>query len=127
MFGFPRSSNMPKPPPPAQFTALRLLSHPRRFLLMSLLAEAAGPVPSADLGRRLRLKPSTLSGHLHELERAGLVELRPQADRTLLVAGRAEGVLGLAKLLATMGQRMAGRQPRRASTASAADGGLPPF
>ncbi len=54
--------------------AFSALAHETRLAVFRLLVrEGPGGVPALEIARRLDAKPSTLSGHLAVLKRAGLV------------------------------------------------------
>ena len=60
---------------PAAIDAFAALAHPTRLEVFRLLIQQAPvAVPSLTIADRLGAKPSTLSGHLSTLKRAGLVE-----------------------------------------------------
>jgi ArsR family transcriptional regulator, arsenate/arsenite/antimonite-responsive transcriptional repressor len=58
--------------------ALSALAHEQRLRVFRLLVKA-GPegLPAGRIGTKLRSAPSSLSFHLKELDRAGLVTARP--------------------------------------------------
>jgi DNA-binding transcriptional ArsR family regulator len=59
-------------------TALGALAHENRLAVVRLLLEHAPEgLPAGAIGERLGLAPATLSFHLKELARAGLVAARP--------------------------------------------------
>lgn len=69
--------------------AFAALGHPARlFLLRALLACWPERIASAALGDLVGVPPSTLSGHLAALERAGLVSGRRQGRHLLVQADR---------------------------------------
>lgn len=54
--------------------AFSALAHETRLSVFRLLVrEGPAPMPALEIARRLEAKPSTLSGHLAILKRAGLV------------------------------------------------------
>jgi ArsR family transcriptional regulator len=62
----------------AAVAALGALGHDNRLAVVRLLLEhAPGGLPAGAIGERLGLAPATLSFHLKELARAGLVATRP--------------------------------------------------
>lgn len=62
----------------ATFTAL---AEPNRLRIVEFLR--AGPRPVGEIGRRLRLRQPQASKHLRVLKEAGLVAVRPEAQRRL--------------------------------------------
>ncbi|HSQ59435.1 MAG TPA: metalloregulator ArsR/SmtB family transcription factor [Acidobacteriota bacterium] len=62
----------------ATFTAL---AEPNRLRIVELLR--SGPRPVGEIGRRLRLRQPQASKHLRILKEAGLVAVRPEAQRRL--------------------------------------------
>ncbi|HET8873924.1 MAG TPA: metalloregulator ArsR/SmtB family transcription factor [Gaiellaceae bacterium] len=64
-----------------QFAALEVLAEPRRRAILDLLRDGERPV--GDLVDRLGLSQPGVSKHLRVLKDAGLVEVRPEAQRRL--------------------------------------------
>ena len=63
--------------------AFRALAHPRRAMIFRLLAAHPEAGDSFDiLARALGLPPSTVTPHLREMERCGLVCRQRRGDRT---------------------------------------------
>lgn len=64
----------------AVVAALAALAHESRLAIFRLLVEA-GPcgLPAGKIGERLGIPPATLSFHLKELNRAGLLVPRPES------------------------------------------------
>ncbi|MBK5924686.1 helix-turn-helix transcriptional regulator [Rhodovulum sulfidophilum] len=79
--------------------AFGALAHDTRLQIFRLLVQR-GPMgtPAMEVGRLLDLKPSTLSGHLATLKRAGLVETERQ-HREVLYSPRFDAVNGLVRFL----------------------------
>ncbi|EAQ04127.1 transcriptional regulator, ArsR family protein [Pseudooceanicola batsensis HTCC2597] len=79
--------------------AFGALAHDTRLQIFRLLVQR-GPAgtPAMEVGRLLDLKPSTLSGHLATLKRAGLVQAERQ-HREVLYAPRLQTVNGLVRFL----------------------------
>ncbi|MCE8421241.1 metalloregulator ArsR/SmtB family transcription factor, partial [Rhodovulum sulfidophilum] len=77
--------------------AFGALAHDTRLQIFRLLVQR-GPMgtPAMEVGRLLDLKPSTLSGHLATLKRAGLVETERQ-HREVLYSPRFDAVNGLVR------------------------------
>ena len=60
-------------------TALGALAHENRLAVVRLLLEhAPAGLPAGAIGERLDLAPATLSFHLKELARTGLVAAQPE-------------------------------------------------
>jgi DNA-binding transcriptional ArsR family regulator len=79
--------------------ALNALSHATRLAVFRLLVQR-GPAatPAMEVGRLLDLKPSTVSGHLAALRKAGLVSTE-RAHREVRYAPKLEAVGGLVRFL----------------------------
>ncbi|WP_353335471.1 ArsR/SmtB family transcription factor [Pseudooceanicola nitratireducens] len=79
--------------------AFSALAHDTRLDIFRLLVKR-GPMgtPAMEIGRLLDIKPSTLSGHLATLKRAGLVSSERQ-HREIQYAPRLEAVNGLVRFL----------------------------
>ena len=84
---------------PAAIDALSALAHDTRLEIFRLLVQR-GPkgTPAMEVGRLLDIKPSTLSGHLATLKRAGLVSAERQ-HREVQYAPRIDAVNGLVRFL----------------------------
>ena len=67
----------------AAIAALSALAHPTRLDAFRALVQAGGPVPAGALAERLGVPPSTLSFHLKELRRAGVLRAE-RRGRSLL-------------------------------------------
>ncbi|MBI4902540.1 MAG: winged helix-turn-helix transcriptional regulator [Acidobacteria bacterium] len=59
----------------------RALAEPSRFHIFELLAEK--PLPVGDVSERLGIRQPQASKHLRALSHAGLVEVRPDAQRRI--------------------------------------------
>ena len=79
--------------------AFSALAHDTRLEIFRLLVQR-GPkgTPAMEVGRLLDIKPSTLSGHLATLKRAGLVSAERQ-HREIQYAPRLDAVNGLVRFL----------------------------
>ncbi len=79
--------------------AFSALAHDTRLDIFRLLVKR-GPrgTPAMEIGRLLDIKPSTRSGHLATLKRAGLVSSERQ-HREIQYAPRLEAVNGLVRFL----------------------------
>ena len=79
--------------------AFSALAHDTRLEIFRLLVQR-GPkgTPAMEVGRLLDIKPSTLSGHLATLKRAGLVSSERQ-HREIQYAPRMDAVNGLVRFL----------------------------
>ena len=60
---------------------LNALAEPNRLRIVELLRD--GPRPVGEIGERLRLRQPQTSKHLRVLKDAGLVDVRPDAQRRL--------------------------------------------
>ena len=79
--------------------AFGALAHDSRLSIFRLLVQRGpGGTPAMELGRILDLKPSTLSGHLATLKRAGLVTTQRQ-HREVRYAPNFDAVSGLVRFL----------------------------
>ena len=59
----------------------RALAEPSRFQIVELLSD--GPLPVGDVAGRLGIRQPQASKHLRVLSEAGLVEVRPDAQRRI--------------------------------------------
>ena len=84
---------------PDALEAFAALAHEARLQIFRLLVQR-GPegTPAMEVGRLLELKPSTVSGHLAVLKRAGLVSAERQ-HRVIQYAPRFDAVNGLVRFL----------------------------
>jgi ArsR family transcriptional regulator len=54
---------------------LKALADPKRFELLERIAKASCPLRCSEIRPALAISPATLSHHIKELERAGLIEV----------------------------------------------------
>lgn len=79
--------------------AFSALAHDTRLAIFRLLVQRGpGGTPAMEVGRLLGLKPSTLSGHLATLKRAGLVTAA-RKHREVFYAPNFDAVNGLVRFL----------------------------
>ena len=71
----------------AAVEALRALAHEHRLAIFRLLVER-GPegLPAGHIGARLKLVPSSLTFHLKNLQRAGLITQRRESRQLIYCA-----------------------------------------
>ena len=55
---------------------LKALADPKRFELLEQIAKASCPLACSEALPALAISPATLSHHVHELESAGLIQVR---------------------------------------------------
>src|ERR1700750_2000773 len=79
----------------AAVEALRALAHEHRLAIFRLLVER-GPegLPAGHIGARLKLVPSSLTFHLQNLQRAGLITQRRES-RQLIYSADFDSMNGL--------------------------------
>ena len=96
-----------------QVPVLAALAQPTRLAILSRVAEA-GPlgVVAGELARAVRCPASTLSFHLKELSRTGVLEPRPRG-RFVIYALRREVLEDLARYLADLAGQSGNARPRR--------------
>lgn len=78
--------------------ALKALAHLDRLRVFFHLVQAKKPLPANEIQTALGLPGPTLSHHLDQLERAGLIE-RQRQERFILSSVRREMVLDLVRIL----------------------------
>jgi DNA-binding MarR family transcriptional regulator len=78
--------------------ALKALAHLDRLRVFFHLVQAAEPTPANAIQAALALPGPTLSHHLDQLERAGLIE-RQRHERFVLSSVRREMVVDLVRIL----------------------------
>lgn len=83
--------------PDTLYKALKALADPTRLRILRYLA--ADPMTPADLARRLRLRPPTVTHHLRALRIAGLIRLTIDSNNRRLYALRQEGITGTYQVL----------------------------
>jgi DNA-binding transcriptional ArsR family regulator len=110
-----------------QVSILAALAQPRRLQILDRVAEAgAEGLAAGDIARALRCPASTLSFHLKELSRTGVLEARPEG-RFILYSLRRPALKALALYIAALagsrpaggGKRGAGGRARRGRAADA--------
>ena len=107
---------MADPQSQRQVSVLAALAQPTRLEILDRVADA-GPegVAAGDLARAIRCPPSTLSFHLKELSRTGVLEARPEG-RFIRYALRRPALKALAVYIAGLaGARPSGRGRKNAA------------
>lgn len=101
---------MAEPPAQKQVSLLAALAQPTRLQILDRVADAGpGGVAAGDIARALRCPASTLSFHLKELSRTGVLEARP-AGRFIHYSLRRPALKALAVYIAGLaGTRQPGR------------------
>jgi DNA-binding transcriptional ArsR family regulator len=96
-----------------QVSVLAALAQPTRLQILDRVAEA-GPegVAAGDLARAIRCPPSTLSFHLKELSRTGVLEGRPEG-RFILYSLRRPALKALALYIAGLAGARSGGKARK--------------
>lgn len=86
-----------------QVLILAALAQPTRLHIVAIVAEAGGKgIAAGEIARALHCPASTLSFHLKELSRAGLLEPRPRG-RFVIYAMQAGVLEELARFVAALG------------------------
>ncbi|HTL50156.1 MAG TPA: metalloregulator ArsR/SmtB family transcription factor [Steroidobacteraceae bacterium] len=103
---------MTEPQAQKQVPILAALAQSTRLLILDRVAEA-GPegVPAGDIARAIRCPASTLSFHLKELSRTGVLEARPDG-RFIRYALRKPALQALAGYIAGLAGASRGGSPR---------------
>jgi DNA-binding transcriptional ArsR family regulator len=83
--------------PDALLQILKAMADPTRLRILHYLANE--PLSPAEISRRLRLRPPTVTHHLSALRLAGLVHLRIEEKDERLYSARLEALEGLQKQL----------------------------
>jgi ArsR family transcriptional regulator len=83
---------------PEHVDAFKALAHPGRLEVFFTLVKARGELAAGDVQEKLGIPGPTLSHHLDQLRRAGLVQARRQ-ERFIYYAVRSEMVTDLIRLL----------------------------
>jgi len=104
---------MPETPPQKQVPILTALAQATRLHILARVAEA-GPrgVAAGEIARSVRCPASTLSFHLKELSRAGLLEGRAQG-RFMMYALQREVLRELARYLGSLAGEVAPQKSRK--------------
>lgn len=101
-----------------QVPILAALAQATRLEILDRVAEAgAKGVAAGEIARSIRCPASTLSFHLKELSRTGILEARPRG-RFILYSLQREALDGLARYIAGLaGTEVAANKPRKAAPA----------
>lgn len=83
---------------PEHVEALKALAHPGRLQVFFALVKARGELAAGEVQQALEIPGPTLSHHLDQLRRAGLVQARRQ-ERFVYYSVRPEMVNDLVRLL----------------------------
>jgi ArsR family transcriptional regulator len=83
---------------PEHVEAFKALAHPGRLDVFFALVKARGELAAGEVQEKLGLPGPTLSHHLDQLRRAGLVQARRQ-ERFIYYSVRPEMVTDLVRLL----------------------------
>jgi DNA-binding transcriptional ArsR family regulator len=83
---------------PEHVDAFKALAHPGRLDVFFTLVKARGELPAGEVQEKLGIPGPTLSHHLDQLRRAGLVQARRQ-ERFIYYSVRPEMVTDLVRLL----------------------------
>jgi DNA-binding transcriptional ArsR family regulator len=82
----------------AHVDAFKALAHPSRLAVFFFLVHARGEVPAGAIQEALGVPGPTLSHHLDQLRRAGLVESRKE-ERYVYYSVRRDTVTALVRVL----------------------------
>ena len=83
---------------PEHVDAFKALAHPGRLEVFFALVKAKGELPAGEVQEKLGIPGPTLSHHLEQLRRAGLVQAHRQ-ERFIYYSVRSEMVTDLIRLL----------------------------
>ncbi len=99
-----------------QVPILAALAQATRLEILDRVAEAgAKGIAAGEIARSIRCPASTLSFHLKELSRTGILEARPRG-RFILYSLQREALDGLARYIAGLaGTEVAAPKPRKAA------------
>ncbi len=108
-----------------QVSILAALAQPTRLQILDRVADA-GPdgVAAGDLARAIRCPPSTLSFHLKELSRTGVLEARPEG-RFILYSLRRPALKALAVYIAGLAGARSATRGRKGAGGRAGRRGRP--
>ncbi|MBM4218595.1 MAG: helix-turn-helix transcriptional regulator [Gammaproteobacteria bacterium] len=96
-----------------QASILAALAQPTRLQILDRVANAGSAgVKAGDLARAIRCPPSTLSFHLKELSRTGVIEARPEG-RFILYSLRRPALMALAFYIAGLAGAGSGARSRK--------------
>lgn len=112
-------------PSQRQVSLLAALAQPTRLQILDRVADA-GPegVAAGDLARAIRCPPSTLSFHLKELSRTGVLEARPDG-RFIRYALRRPALKALATYIAGLAGARSAVRGRKGAAGRAGRRGRP--
>jgi ArsR family transcriptional regulator len=116
---------MPEPQAQKQVPILAALAQATRLQILDRVADA-GPegVAAGDIARALRCPASTLSFHLKELNRTGVLEARP-VGRFILYSLRRPALQALAGYIAGLAGARRPSRPRKGTAARTGRRGRP--
>jgi len=100
-----------------QVLVLAALAQPTRLQILARVADAGSKgLAAGEIARSIRCPASTLSFHLKELSRTGILEARPRGR--FIIYGLQRGALEeLARYIGGLAGTSAGSKPRKAAAA----------
>jgi DNA-binding transcriptional ArsR family regulator len=94
-----------------QVLVLAALAQPTRLQILSRVAAAGGEgVAAGEIARSIRCPASTLSFHLKELSRTGILEARPRG-RFIIYGLRRQALEALARYIGGLASACSGSRP----------------
>jgi DNA-binding transcriptional ArsR family regulator len=97
-----------------QVLVLAALAQPTRLQILSRVAAAGNEgVAAGEIARSIRCPASTLSFHLKELSRTGILEARPRG-RFIIYGLQRHALEGLARYIGGLASASAGSKPPKA-------------